>query len=813
MFIQTTKLSSMFTKTIVFGIALISAMVMTGIVSAIPSNAQTVRTQTSIVDGALVTVDGNPDVYIVKLINGKKFRRLILNPTIFDSYGHLEWENVITVSQSVMNSYTVSDLVREIYPDGSLVPPGNVYKLYPQGDTGIKRLLRITQSEFESRFDRDSIYNINHLEAGPTFYSLGSDITSVGLDSVAIVPAPVLPPSSLPSNIGIGDDNDNTAPVQTPSTPTGTDEGIIEVSLETADLASSLTQGDMDSVLAVDVEAEDSDIILRRIDVGFVGTKIGKKVGIGDCTVNIGDSIIDNDSEPTSSEECEDKEYRPWKTFDKAQLIVDGDVVATKSSLDSTDFPLVDGTGVRGGSPYNLYADTAPYYRLRFSGLEEMILEDDEVRVEVALRTFDSLKDNRLNQEWGVAFITNGIRGTDEAGLNQFAGDGTMSRDYGTYVYDNTTGNNPGIDTDGTARTFDIVMEEPGLSASTSDMEVDKIARVSDTSDTSDIVLAHFRVSNTEDGPAAILRDAELEIVSTDASNDDKYLNATQIGELVSRAKLYEGSRHLETVDVDSGDIIDFEDIDLEFDPDEEKTLTLKIDINELDEDYVEGISIKGKLISFTYDYGQDEDTASWETSVDGTPVVLYATSPIVTSSGVPTFVAYSSQTNEGVGTFNIRVQAVGGDVYVGSKCDDQMTESTSTVGNDPVEDVDHIGFEFMIEDGVTGDNDPKRWYINDEGECDVTDASNATVVDSSVVTGNADNEVYRINEGETATFTITMSVTSSTAASSNRNVRVSLDKLWWKGDNDADTDVLSGLDVSDLEIRSGYARLSKHPG
>ena len=64
------------------------------------------------------------DIYIVKITGSKLFKRLILNPTIFESYGHLRWEDVISVSPQTLNQYRTSDLVREVYPDGSIVPPG-----------------------------------------------------------------------------------------------------------------------------------------------------------------------------------------------------------------------------------------------------------------------------------------------------------------------------------------------------------------------------------------------------------------------------------------------------------------------------------------------------------------------------------------------------------------------------------------------------------------------------------------------------------------------------------------------------------------
>lgn len=131
----------------------------------------------ALVDGDLIKTSDNPDIYIVKLIGTKKFRRLILNPDIFNSYGHLKWSNVKTVSQDVMNAYTVSSLVIEVNPDGSVANP-KVFSLTSSAnsDTGVKHWLNMTPSQFQTAgYDWDSLYHINHNEAGT--YTQGSDIT------------------------------------------------------------------------------------------------------------------------------------------------------------------------------------------------------------------------------------------------------------------------------------------------------------------------------------------------------------------------------------------------------------------------------------------------------------------------------------------------------------------------------------------------------------------------------------------------------------------------------------------------------------
>ena len=105
-------------------------------------------------EGAVVKTANNPDVYIVKYKNGKQFKRLVLNPQVFESYGHLRWEDILIVSQSEMNSFVASNLVRA---DGQT----DVYQLAPNGDIGNKHLLVSTDG-----YDLDSAYTINSVDFG-----------------------------------------------------------------------------------------------------------------------------------------------------------------------------------------------------------------------------------------------------------------------------------------------------------------------------------------------------------------------------------------------------------------------------------------------------------------------------------------------------------------------------------------------------------------------------------------------------------------------------------------------------------------------
>lgn len=143
-----------------------------------------------IIDGDLIRAINAFDVYIVKLIDAEKYKRLILNPEIFNQYGHLKWENIKTISQSELDDYTASDLVRAVSDD-------KVYKLYPNGDTGEKRWIKTAEDFSGFGYNAYAIYEINSFERD--YYAAGADLTY----QAPVVTPPVVPEVPARSNITI----------------------------------------------------------------------------------------------------------------------------------------------------------------------------------------------------------------------------------------------------------------------------------------------------------------------------------------------------------------------------------------------------------------------------------------------------------------------------------------------------------------------------------------------------------------------------------------------------------------------------------
>ncbi len=153
----------------------------------IPFNVRAIN----IIDGDLIRAENDIDVYIVKLVGEKKFKRLILNPEIFNQYGHLKWENIKDVNSAVLDEYMTSDLVRAVGDD-------KVYKLYPRGDIGEKRWIKTADDFLDFGYDWDAIYTINNFERD--FYLLGEDLEAFKVP-IKEGPAPI--PSRNPITINV----------------------------------------------------------------------------------------------------------------------------------------------------------------------------------------------------------------------------------------------------------------------------------------------------------------------------------------------------------------------------------------------------------------------------------------------------------------------------------------------------------------------------------------------------------------------------------------------------------------------------------
>jgi hypothetical protein len=120
-------------------------------------------------EGAIIRNQAGIDVYIVKYNNGKRFMRLILSPSVFKSYGHLKWENILVINDVVERSYSISYCV---YVAGD----STIWRLEPVEDSGVRRRFFPRSNANWIDYDPDGIYQINTTDRDS--YATGADITN-----------------------------------------------------------------------------------------------------------------------------------------------------------------------------------------------------------------------------------------------------------------------------------------------------------------------------------------------------------------------------------------------------------------------------------------------------------------------------------------------------------------------------------------------------------------------------------------------------------------------------------------------------------
>ena len=122
-------------------------------------------------EGDLIRAVGDFDIFI---ISQRGYKRLFLNPAIFDMYGHLTggWKAVKTVSPEVRDAFKTSNYYRYVNED-------KVYKLEISGeDTGTLYWLNMTGENFLSQGGKpESIFIINRSELD--WYPKGEDKTTL----------------------------------------------------------------------------------------------------------------------------------------------------------------------------------------------------------------------------------------------------------------------------------------------------------------------------------------------------------------------------------------------------------------------------------------------------------------------------------------------------------------------------------------------------------------------------------------------------------------------------------------------------------
>jgi hypothetical protein len=172
-----------------------------------------------------------------------------------------------------------------------------------------------------------------------------------------------------------------------------------------------------------------------------------------------------------------DNSVDPWDYFDSVQLYVNGELADEMNASDEDDWE--DMSGDR--------------YEMRFTGLDEFLPADEEAKITVGVTMLGNIDGTDEDAVWTVSLRDNAVRLRDGAGIDSYAGNSSVSRDFsleaagqGEELKIRTDSSNPDssvIKVDDTDSTDDVTVLVFTLEAKDADIEIREIPVVITTSD------------------------------------------------------------------------------------------------------------------------------------------------------------------------------------------------------------------------------------------------------------------------------------------------------------------------------------------
>ena len=421
---------------------------------------------------------------------------------------------------------------------------------------------------------------------------------------------------------------------------------------------------------------------------------------------------------------------KPWEYFTEAYLYVNGEEVASMDVDSSSDWVKYD-AGTLG--------TTAQEYRLRFTGLNTGLESNEVSTVSVAFDIVNNLDSADEDATWQFGTETDSFRFTDGTGFTFTAGADLAD----AFMFE-------------AAQTAGLV-----ISASPDDLDA-MVIEVSRTADTNGVDLGMFEIEETEGVDVNI---TEMDVVLTTSDT---------ITDVVKKLYLYNGNSLVGQENVTSTTVT-FDNIDLDVDADETVELTVRADLDDTNDNvrYQNGDTLgvaSVDLVEYSDDRGNDEDdfteSGSYASEVHG----LYSEGINVDVNSATTEITTVDGATNDLVTFQwqVDVTAFGNkDVYINKDIVDIVTSSTAG-------DVD-ILYSVEVSAGAA--------IANQSGT--ITSSATAVTGDSGAYSAAYNGETfYRINKGQTQSFTITITGNNQTDA---KQVRALLNNIEWTTDLVAD--------------------------
>ncbi len=330
----------------------------------------------------------------------------------------------------------------------------------------------------------------------------------------------------------------------TPKPMSGEEGQLKNIDNASAEVETSLDESEEEvPVFGVEVEAEDSDMAIERIDVDFTLTDAAN-----------------------GSDDLEDY-------ITDVSIVVDGKTVATQD-VDEAD---VDD----GSSSDDLTDDDNDVFSFRFTGLDIVVDEGDTAEIYVAVSAVNNVDTADEGDEWAVIIPDDGIRAVDGAGISD------------TYVSGSEL----------SEENFSVETAEAGdlsASADSSDNE-DRVVTIDETGE-DDVEILRFTLES--DASDNVVDEIEIDLATTTATTTGfatvmSRLNLVVDGDVIATESVSNGATGGATVlfenldlDIEDGDEVEFvvtADFKDDADTREGFTFQATLDVSQIEAEDAEG--------------------------------------------------------------------------------------------------------------------------------------------------------------------------------------------------------------------------------
>lgn len=353
-------------------------------------------------------------------------------------------------------------------------------------------------------------------------------------------------------------------------------------------------------------DVEDADVEVQRVEVDFQAE-------------NTSDSV------------------RPWDYFENVSIWMNGKKLADMDVDSRADWDENDADSAHDAS-------AADYYRLAFTGLDEVVDEGDTAEITIAATIAGTIDSADLTQQFEILVDDEGIRARDGAGIDQYTGNDSETTSFGF----------------GEEESGDLTIKE-----SDEDPDASILVAVDDESSDEFTVFA-FDLDNNDDVDTLV---TEMTFtVATTVGNGGPAVNITDI---VRRATLSFGGEEFDG-DINSNNTITFEDIDSEVAGDDTETGIVTVELLSQSGNY----AATGESLRFTLsnsnveaegvDSGDDADVGG---SYQGATHTIALSGIVVEAVSVSSDAVISpgNDSQKSYGTFTIKfdVTALDDDAYI----------------------------------------------------------------------------------------------------------------------------------------------------